>query len=300
MNAFKDTGIITSENKISGWVDSQSSTTKKDATAKDRMRRYRERLKQKNVTENSVTNDVTTVTLRRNGYESHVTSDVTCDVTLRTYKNLDKLDIKENINKINFIDKKEKLENQDFENMSPEEGLNCDKSPHLESKNCTDIQNLDILTTEGGFALTPSDVPKNENKAYRKPRAKKLSHVLPKDFALTDDMINYAFAKSDQEGLQWDIRYIQNKYEEFCNYYWAKGEERADWDASYRNWILKDVRYCLDKKAKVKPFVAPDIAKVPYQPKKTAQQQGFDAIEMIKRQYAESRGLDFDTWSTNK
>jgi hypothetical protein len=80
MNAFKDTGIITSENRISGWVDTQSST-KKDATAKDRMRRYRERLKQKNVTENSVTNDVTTVTLR-------VTLSVTLSVTLRSASRL--------------------------------------------------------------------------------------------------------------------------------------------------------------------------------------------------------------------
>jgi hypothetical protein len=78
-------------------------------------------------------------------------------------------------------------------------------------------------------------------------------------------------------------------------------EERVDWISSYRKWILKNCEYAEERMKRLKkPFVAPDIAKVPYQPKKTVQQQGFDNIEMIKRQYAELRGLDFDTWSTNK
>lgn len=82
-----------------------------------------------------------------------------------------------------------------------------------------------------------------------------MAHALPKDFALTDEMINYAFAKSDERGFGWDIRYVQNVYEEFCNHYWSKGEERVDWISSYRKWILKNCEYAEEKMKRLKKTV---------------------------------------------
>jgi hypothetical protein len=56
---------------------------------------------------------------------------------------------------------------------------------------------------------------------------------LPEDYAITEAMREWAAEHCPAVDL--DLH-----HERFCNHWWGKGETRADWAATWRNWMLRE------------------------------------------------------------
>ena len=82
--------------------------------------------------------------------------------------------------------------------------------------------------TEDGFLPIIEEIKKRE-------RRKPLS-LPPEDFHLTDQIKSYA----QKKGYTGDLQTLSEK---FLNYHRSKGNRFSDWNAAFRNWILKEVEF---------------------------------------------------------
>lgn len=57
---------------------------------------------------------------------------------------------------------------------------------------------------------------------------------IPNDFALTDDLINFAKERGFAE------QRIKKMFEDFTNYYRASGKTWSDWNAVWRTWVNRE------------------------------------------------------------
>jgi len=67
-------------------------------------------------------------------------------------------------------------------------------------------------------------------------RIKRGATPAPEIFPITDQMKAYA----QKKGFSGDL---QNLSEKFLNYHRAKGSKFIDWNAAFRNWILKEIEF---------------------------------------------------------
>ena len=79
--------------------------------------------------------------------------------------------------------------------------------------------------------------------------------LLPRDFAITDEMRLWASAKVPMVD-------IDREHESFCDYWWAHGKKMLDWPATWRMWM----RRCIAMGGAMKPRVplapsSPSIAR---------------------------------------
>jgi len=81
-----------------------------------------------------------------------------------------------------------------------------------------------------------------------RPKTKRKA-ALPADFPITAEMIVWANERAPAAALSLET-------EKFCNHFRAKGETRADWLASWRNWMLNAQTYA---GRRVVPKAGPDF-----------------------------------------
>lgn len=103
---------------------------------------------------------------------------------------------------------------------------NADKKRTREEKRREDIK-------EHGGEAAPS--PAGVQATPITPKAKRKT-ALPADFPITADMIVWANERAPAAELSLET-------EKFLNHFRAKGEVRADWLASWRNWMLNAQTY---------------------------------------------------------
>jgi len=70
----------------------------------------------------------------------------------------------------------------------------------------------------------------------KKERGRKSPTLAPEHFPISDQMKAYA----QKKGYTGDL---QNLSERFLNYHRSKGTRFSDWQAAFRNWILKEVEF---------------------------------------------------------
>jgi hypothetical protein len=103
----------------------------------------------------------------------------------------------------------------------------ADKKRTREEKRREDIKEL------GGVAAPPLAVI--DPTPIKPPKAKRKT-ALPEQFPVTAEMIIWANERAPAASITLET-------EKFCNHFHAKGETRADWLASWRNWMLNAQTY---------------------------------------------------------
>lgn len=104
-----------------------------------------------------------------------------------------------------------------------------------------------------GNAPIPTPIP-NKSKELAavvtapKPRRKTKS-ALPTPFLLSTDMAKWARERAPRADLNLET-------EKFCNHWRAKGETRADWHATWRNWMLNAQQFAGRRQ---RPIAEPDF-----------------------------------------
>lgn len=92
-------------------------------------------------------------------------------------------------------------------------------------------------TTDGTTKRTENSTGTINNKEVLKKRERRKPLTLPPEtFPISDQMKAYA----QKKGFTGDL---QNLSEKFLNYHRAKGSRFSDWNAAFRNWILKDLEF---------------------------------------------------------
>lgn len=102
------------------------------------------------------------------------------------------------------------------------------------------IANAQPTQSEGNALQSPvtsHQSPKEregEKPAPAKPARVARATSLPDDFALTDQLINYA-----------KLKYVDHtvEFESFKNWHLAKGSTYKNWDAAWRSWVDKAAKY---------------------------------------------------------
>lgn len=84
--------------------------------------------------------------------------------------------------------------------------------------------------------INESSVKPSNEPSFLKRNKKEAKHttkitVFIDDWQASDDLITSCLAMSNSTNID-----IDQELEKFKDYYLAKGEQRADWDASFRNW----------------------------------------------------------------
>jgi uncharacterized protein YdaU (DUF1376 family) len=77
--------------------------------------------------------------------------------------------------------------------------------------------------------------PKELEPEQPKPTPRKRGSRLPADWAIPDDWIDWART----ERADWDARTVLRVSLEFRDHWLSKGEARADWQATWRNWVRR-------------------------------------------------------------
>ena len=72
----------------------------------------------------------------------------------------------------------------------------------------------------------------------------------PDNWKASDDLINYLITNF---GSEVDIKYEE---EQFVDYYKSNGVLKADWDACFRNWIRRSIKFSNDR-GQAKTFNSP-------------------------------------------
>lgn len=90
-------------------------------------------------------------------------------------------------------------------------------------------------SSRGGGDARDADASAPKPKSKPKPKAKRATSV-PADFTLTDGRMAYAV----DQGMDEDRARYQ--FERMLNWADAHAITRKDWDAQWRNWVLKDIR----------------------------------------------------------
>lgn len=85
-----------------------------------------------------------------------------------------------------------------------------------------------------GLTLTTPDPPAGGN---GKQRVKRVRTAAPDSFDVTDEMAQWAVS----EGLPAEL--VMKETEECLDHFRGEGKVKADWDATWRNWIRKAVKY---------------------------------------------------------
>lgn len=68
------------------------------------------------------------------------------------------------------------------------------------------------------------------------PAPRKRETQFPKTWALTPELIAWA------TGRGWPETWVREITEEFVSYWQSRTTRRADWDAAWRTWLLKEAR----------------------------------------------------------
>ena len=96
------------------------------------------------------------------------------------------------------------------------------------------------MTLKGDTAMSPEPSRTVKEPSFGKtPRTssrKKPEVPIPDGFTLTDGRLNYAI----NEGM--DASRARYEFERMRNWAQSKDMRRSDWDAQWRNWVLKDIR----------------------------------------------------------
>jgi hypothetical protein len=109
------------------------------------------------------------------------------------------------------------------------------------------------------------EIKKEQKKTKeRKKRVNLPLTQIPHDFVITQKHIDYAKIR--------DLPEPQTELDKFINYYQSSGKARADWDAAFRNWLIKAKEFSLknptpfapkkEPASTVKEWVAPDKREV--------------------------------------
>jgi hypothetical protein len=188
-----------------------------------------------------------------------VTDTDTVTNTVTTFK-------KENINKTNltitFVNPKENDGSDVLQNVFESEPSSEDQSSS-KSLQLDEITEKPVKLPESPcFNLVATDAPKTKKKASggrKKGDGTEIS--FPDNFALTDEMINYAFEKADFASVDIDRSFVCFEFESFCIYWRTQRptEKRKleSWDGTWKKWILKQIQ---DKKERMKrPVYSPRV-----------------------------------------
>jgi hypothetical protein len=173
---------------------------------------------------------------------------------------------KENINKNTltsiFINPKEKDDLEVLQNVFEGEPSSEDQSSS-KSLQLDEITEKPVkLPDSPCFDLVATDTPKTKKKASGGRKKGDSSDVsFPDNFALTDEMINYAFEKADFANVDIDKTFVSFEFESFCIYWRTQRptEKRKleSWDGTWKKWILKQIQ---DKKERMKrPTYSPRV-----------------------------------------
>lgn len=73
------------------------------------------------------------------------------------------------------------------------------------------------------------------------PKKKPLPIPLPEGFTLSDDLWDWATKK------QFSREWVEREFEKFCERNRATGEQYIDWEAAFRNWLLKAEEYAASR-----------------------------------------------------
>ena len=57
--------------------------------------------------------------------------------------------------------------------------------------------------------------------------------ALPEGFTISEDLWDWATKK------QFPRKWVERELEKFCDHNRSKGQKYIDWDAAFRNWLLK-------------------------------------------------------------
>lgn len=106
-------------------------------------------------------------------------------------------------------------------------------------------------------ALPREEKRREEEKQDQKPAAadaapkpkRKTKSALPSPFLLSTDMAKWARERAPRADLNLET-------EKFCNHWRAKGETRADWHATWRNWMLNAQQFAGRRQL---PIAEPDF-----------------------------------------
>jgi hypothetical protein len=173
---------------------------------------------------------------------------------------------KENINKTNltitFVNPKENDGSDVLQNVFESEPSSEDQSSS-KSLQLDEITEKPVkLPDSPCFDLVATDAPKTKKKASGARKKGDSSEIkFPDNFALTDEMINYAFEKADFASVDIDRSFVCFEFESFCIYWRTQRptEKRKleSWDGTWKKWILKQIQ---DKKERMKrPVYSPRV-----------------------------------------
>ncbi len=70
---------------------------------------------------------------------------------------------------------------------------------------------------------------------------------LSRDFVISDNLWDWTVQKGYSREL------VEREFEKFCNRNKAKGEKYADWDAAFRNWLIKGQEFASERNGRAQP-----------------------------------------------
>lgn len=125
--------------------------------------------------------------------------------------------------------------------------------------------NKDNLKTKKDNKLPQDIYNKSEKKPVRK-RAAKTACVLPDDFCLTQDKIDFAISKGISDSL------VKIIFDKFCVHW--HGKKMKDWDRTWKNWVLNTIIF-EKRRLGEKIIENPNYKDIAYEHQKKAQDRSW-------------------------
>lgn len=108
-------------------------------------------------------------------------------------------------------------------------------------KQNTDKQNTDSISNEipAEFQIERESEENVKEENVKKVHGNRGLRQIPKDFSLTEEMIEWGF----NHELKFTLEELKDETENFINYYNANGKKWKDWVAAWRNWMKNSRKF---------------------------------------------------------